>query len=564
MDVTDAVAAERQRVVGFADVIRIPLRRWRTVLGVAAGITLVVLAYLQFVPATYKATAVVVLRPVVTDPFTYPSGGADRAINMTAENGIAASNEVIDATAKIVQLSAEDTRDALTIEVPTGGQVLRFEYAGSSEDQAVIGANAAAETYLKVREKIYQEQRAALLLSYDNTIRLVTEQRRKAQKELPEKLNSDTSSPSIQAVLDQVRALNDQVAQLANQRAKIGSADLSPGAVTAAARAPATSSHDAALLFIVGGILGGTLLGMLAAHVREVFDRRIRSVEQAADLTGLPALGVVRSARSRGAHGALADARYIALAVGQWVDQPDPPPLVVISGRADEGRTQVAGGLAVAMAEAGHDVYLGGAVESHDELRAILFAAQRRTPPLPRISLTDNDEQEPDTSADIADTVVIHVPGSGSANGTAPGARPSGTPFTPGPGGLSIGAASSFGAGAGAPGVTRVAERGATPVPPVVSPESQADSRRPLAVLIGAGSVRLGPPGASPPGSVAVIDAPPADTDERGVRAARSGVAVLVIGRDTTRDRELSRLLDRLRSAGARTVGFVLTGGNSA
>ncbi|HET9516722.1 MAG TPA: lipopolysaccharide biosynthesis protein, partial [Actinoplanes sp.] len=122
MDVTDAVAAERQRVVGFADIIRIPLRRWRTVLSVAVGITVVVLAYLYFVPATYQSTAVVVLRPVVTDPFTYPAGGADRAINMTAESGIAASNDVIDATARIVGISAEDTRDGLTIEVPTGGQ----------------------------------------------------------------------------------------------------------------------------------------------------------------------------------------------------------------------------------------------------------------------------------------------------------------------------------------------------------------------------------------------------------------------------------------------------------
>ena len=32
MDVTDSRAGGRQRVVGFADVVRIPLRRWRLVL----------------------------------------------------------------------------------------------------------------------------------------------------------------------------------------------------------------------------------------------------------------------------------------------------------------------------------------------------------------------------------------------------------------------------------------------------------------------------------------------------------------------------------------------------
>ncbi len=568
MDVTDAVAAERQRVVGFADVIRIPLRRWRTVLGVTAGLTLLVLAYLQFVPATYKATSVVVLRPVVTDPFTYPAGGADRAINMTAENGIASSNDVIDATARIVGLSAEDTRDALTIEVPTGGQVLRFQYAGSSEDQAILGANAAAETYLTVRESIYKAQRAALLRSYDNTMRLVTEQRSKAQKDLPDKLNSDTSSPSIQAVLDQVRALNDQVAQLANQRAKIGSADLSPGAVTAAARAPAKSSHDAAPLFVLGGLLGGVLLGMIAAHVREVFDRRVRTVEQAADLTGLPALGVVRAVGRRGSQGAQADARYIALAVSPWVDRDQPLPLVVISGRADEGRTQVAGGLAVALAEAGRDVYLGGAPESHDELRAILFAAQRRTPPTPRISDPADDVAVAAVSGDsvpldLADTVVIPVPASIPANGSRPAGRPGGTPVTSGP--AYPYRTPDRALGAGASRATELAERDAPALAPVVSADGRPDARRsPLVVLIGAGTVRLGPLGGQPADGVAVIDAPPADTDERGVRAAQAGVAVLVVGCDRTRDAELNRLLDRLRSAGVHTVGFVLTGGRRA
>jgi hypothetical protein len=37
-----------------------------------------------------------------------------------------------------------------------------------------------------------------------------------------------------------------------------------------------------------------------------------------------------------------------------------------------------------------------------------------------------------------------------------------------------------------------------------------------------------------------------------------------VVARDRTRNRELTRLVDRLRSAGAQTAGFVLTGGRGA
>ncbi|MBM0258786.1 Wzz/FepE/Etk N-terminal domain-containing protein [Micromonospora sp. 4G55] len=100
MDVTD-VASARQRPVGLVELARIPLRRWRTVLAAAALVLAAVLTYLFVLPATYTATTAVVVRPVVTDPFSVPSGGADRAVNMTAESGIATSNDVIDKVAAI-------------------------------------------------------------------------------------------------------------------------------------------------------------------------------------------------------------------------------------------------------------------------------------------------------------------------------------------------------------------------------------------------------------------------------------------------------------------------------
>ena len=554
MDVTDSVAASRQRVVGFADVVRIPLRRWRIVLTAAAAVTLAVLAYLFFFPATYRATTVVVLRPVVTDPFTLPSSGADRAINMTAENGIALGNDVIDSTARILNRDPEAVRESLTTEVPTGGQVLRFQYAGDSERSAITGANTAAETYLRVREDIYKQQRAALILSYDNTIKQVTAQRLTVQKGLPnQKSSSDTASPRTQATLDQVSALNDQIAQLANARAKVSSADLSPGSITAAARAPIPSSHDAGPLYLLGALLGGLLLGMVGAHAREALDRRVRSIDQAADLVGLPALGVVRAVGRHHDEAAAADARYVSLAVLKWIDRHPDRALVVLSGRNDEGRTTVTGNLAVALAEAGQDVTLAGPPESHEELKRVLFAAQKRTPPRPRT---------------VSPTASAGLNGAPTADRLGRG----GTVAPAAPGVTRIGGSNVRIADAPTQVQTTSADPEATlimeaPVrqPPVSagSPPADGDGRL-LVVLIGGGVVRLCPLGEEPDIGVVVIDAPPSDTDERGVRFAQSGVAVLVVARDRTRNAELSRLVDRLRSAGAQTVGFVLTGGRSA
>ncbi|MEV8508187.1 hypothetical protein AB0368_25690 [Actinoplanes sp. NPDC051475] len=558
MDVTDSVAASRQRVVGFADVVRIPLRRWRIVVTATAVVTTAVLAYLLFFPATYRATTVVVLRPVVTDPFTLPSSGADRAINMTAENGIALGNDVIDSTARILNRDPEDVREALTTEVPTGGQVLRFQYADDTEDSAITGANTAAETYLRVREDIYKQQRAALILSYDNTVKSVTAQRLSAQKELPSNSSSDSDSvsPRTQAMLDQVSALNDQIAQLANARAKVASADLTPGSIAAAARAPVPSSHDAAVLYLAAAVLGGLLLGMVLAHAREALDRRIRSIDQAADIIGVPALGVVRAAGRHHEAGAAADARYVSLAVLKWIDRHPDRSLVVLSVRDDEGRTTVSGNLAVALAEAGQDVTMAAPVEAQEELKRILFAAQKRTPPRPRTV--------PASGAGLN--------GAATAGGAGRGPAGGGTVAAPGvtrmPGSsLRLAEVKATSEDPEATLIMDTTSGRAVPSPVVtqaVRSKADPDGRAPLVVLIGGGVVRLCTLGEEPDTGVVVVDAPPSDTDERGVRAAQTGVAVLVVARDRTRNAELGRLVDRLRSAGAQTVGFVLTGGRSA
>jgi Mrp family chromosome partitioning ATPase len=216
---------------------------------------------------------------------------------------------------------------------------------------------------------------------------------------------------------------------------------------------------------------------------------------------------------------------------------------VVLSGRDDEGRTTVSGNLAVALAEAGQEVWLAGAAESHEELRRVLFAAQKRTPPRPRpVKVSEGDA-----------ATETRMNGSGVPGVTRLPLKPAAGQRTDDPEATLI---------MEAPGATPVL---APPVPVTSTmAEVDLDSRWPLVVLIGEGVVRLCSLGEQPDHGVVVVDAPQSDTDERGVRAAQSGVAVLVVARDRTRNRELTRLVDRLRSAGAQAVGFVLTGGRGA
>ncbi len=542
MDVTDAAPAQH-RPIGLVELLRIPLRRWRTVLVTAVLISVAAGAYLWLVPATYTATTVVLVRPVVTDPFSYPAGGADRAVNMTAESGVATSNDVIDKVIAITGRDVEEITEALKVEAPVGGQLLRFSYAATSEHQAVAGANGAAEMYLHLRKGMYEEQRTSVLKSYDDTIALVTAQRTTTQKSLPSADEPNTSSPRISALLDQMRSLNDQLAQLAEQRSKIASADLSPGSITSAARAPVPSNHDAALLIIIAAVLGGALLGGLAAFIRESLDRRVRSAADAAEVINAPLLGTIH--RPRRGEPSDSDLRYLALALHGWYDQQPSDPLVILSSDRDEGRSQVSAGLAAVLAEAGHQVRLGATAESIERLRRLLLVAQRRAVPAPPAQA-------------VAPAQPVSVPPANSMDDTvqlAPVRKPRPFPST------------DPNNGAVYQSATMVEQTQPVPADPAESnPMPDGLVREPgpdwPVLRIGSGGVRLNGfdiAGDSP--SLMILDAPAAAYNDIGVRAAtKGGFALLVAARDRTRTDQLDRLVNRLRATGVEPIGFVMTG----
>ena len=376
--------------------------------------------------------------------------------------------------------------------------------------------------------------------------------------------------------------LNDQLANLADQRARIVSVDLSPGNVATPATLPVPSSHDGAVMYLLAAGLSGMLLGAILAFLRELGDRRIRSVEQAAEVTGLPLLGTVRHRKRRGGHGAEADVRYLAMAVDEWTRDAPGAPIVLLSPRAGEGRTALVAGLARALAGAGRGVFVGAPPEGMDRLVELVptgkrikastvgapakaepsvpaapaapAAARPPRPPRPSPAAPANAEvngqhpvepaaEEEEASAQtsrIEDTVVlprVRLPGDEN-----PGGRQGGVVMA---GGVStmVGATAS-------PETTQKIE---TAVATAV--QTRVDR-----VTVAPGEIALGPFEMRPNADVLLLDGPPAETDERGVRAAADGVSVLVVARDRTRVGELSRLVERVKTRGSAPVGFIVTG----
>ena len=496
LDSTDVVGAGR--TVTLADLIRIPARRWQlpligAVLGLLAGV-----GYL-LMPAGYEATAVVAVRPVVTDPFSYPGPGADRVVNMTVENGLATGTEVVAAVTAATGQSLTAARDGLVVELPTGSQVLRFRYRAPNPGDALAGANAAADAYLRVRQGIYLRQRDLMVSSYDGSIAKVSAEQNKIRKGLPTE-NGDTGGtpPSVTAQLDQLRGLDDQLGELTARRAAAAAVDVTSGRVTRVAAPPVASSRDAGVLYAPVALLLGVLFGAVAAFGFEAVNRRVRSAAEAAAASRLPVLAELRGRRFRSDRARLeADLRYLGLAI---LGQLGPVPhrrIVLLSAKPGDLAPGAAAGLALALAQQGQLV-------SWEDLTTDAPASRRRV-----LAAATGPVHETPAPGDIDEPVQ----------------RPRPVPVLTG---------------------TRLVD-------------SAAVTRW---VPVGAGRVWLDAPPEPDETMITVVQAGPAERDDRGIRAALEAAAVVVVRRDRTRVVDLDRLAATLRLTGARSLGVVLVTGH--
>ncbi|MFC3501895.1 lipopolysaccharide biosynthesis protein [Micromonospora krabiensis] len=517
-----AMAGPPIRTLTLSDLLRVPLHRSRLVAGAALAGLLAALGYLLLVPPAVTASAVVAVRPVVTDAFTPSGAGADRAVNMNVESGIATGTAVVQRLADAVGDDPRDVRDALEVEVPTGGQILRFLYRAPGPQRAVRSVNLAAEAYLDVRRTMYEQQRAEMLRSYDESIAKVVAQQGVVQR----RVGAVRGAAGADAAVAELAGINSQLTQLNAARTEIAAVDVNPGWVTQVAERALVSAAGTRPLHLLAGLLGGLLAGVVLAYLVESVDRRVRSVADGRELTGLPLLGTVRQSRLRAGRRAVdADLRYVAMAIAERVHQPARVSLVT----AREDPTPLTAGLAVALAAEGRDVFV-----ADDSGRGELL---RDTVLVDRVRL--------DAGADPTQRIV-------------PKPRPAGTP-APGS------------------GVRPLVARRPSPHPPGARPSTEADATltlprpryghggangRPAGVdevAVGLGHIRIGTWRQGADHELVLYNAPPAEADERGVAVARQGTAVVVVERDRTRQGDLRRLVDRLRAAGVTPLGFVLT-----
>ncbi|WP_027660882.1 hypothetical protein [Salinispora fenicalii] len=527
------------RTVTLTDLLRVPLHRIRVLAGTAVFGLLAAIGYVLLVPGAVTADAVVAVRPVVTDAFTPSGASADRAVNMNVERGIATGTEVVRRLVDATGRDQRDVQDALELEVPTGGQILRFRFTANSPQDAVAGVNLAAAAYLDVRRTMYEQQRADILRSYDESISEVQDQQAALQSRI-----ASAQEGEADAAVAELSGVNNQLVQLRSARTEIAAVDVNPGWVTREAETNLVPSGGNRLLHLFAGLLGGVLLGVVLAYGWESVDRRIRSVDDGRDATGLPLLGTARGPKPRGSRHAMdADMRYVAMAIAGRTREP--ARIVLLTTRGDQ--TAMSAGLAVALAATGREVYLADDTGRLGRLRSEVLAGVACLPataPSARPVVPQQRQGPRPASVDeVTEQIVVR----------RPSPRPTSLPRQ-----------------ATAAGNPTAANRPAPNDPdgtislPRIASTTPSSGKSAVGeptdtVVAGAGTIRFGTWRQRAASGVVLFNAPPAEADERGVAAARQGAAVVVVEQDRTRQGDLRRLAERLRAAGVTPLGFVLT-----
>ncbi len=223
----------------------------------------------------------------------------------------AAQAERVDATARSTHSGAETSPDILT---SPAVQVLKGQLATAetrmTELSAIVGTNHPSRIQLQaqigeLKQQIASESRrvsggtSTLTRSVDQKVAalqsMVDEQKKRLQTlradrdlEAVIKRDVDTAQRAYEAVSSRVGQFT-----LESQNNQANTRLLSP------AVEPLEPSRPRVAIGIAGSVLGGLLLGVLAALGWELIDRRVRDPEDLMVMAGVPVLGVLRSEGSK-------------------------------------------------------------------------------------------------------------------------------------------------------------------------------------------------------------------------------------------------------------------------
>jgi Mrp family chromosome partitioning ATPase/capsular polysaccharide biosynthesis protein len=377
------ISSRDDRTLELRDYVDILNRRKLQILLVLAIVLGLALAYALTRPKVYQATAQVLVEPI-PNPITAITSNPQAFLpNMDTEKELVTS----DAAAKLVAAKdAPSTKPSELLKHVAGGfivntSVLTVTYEDRDPATAAQLADAFGQAYITLRTNTALRQILAAGKAARKQVATLTHQ----VNGLNAQIAAAHSASSAQTLKNQRDAL---VARLTTtqQRANAIQTNLSSqegGRILQHAKVPSSSSSPRIPLFVLLGLLGGLILGVALAFLRESLGDHVRDESELERLAGAPVVAqvkagggwggrrrsskliTIRAPESLTSEGYRTVASYLQRLKNEGAGQI----FMVTSPSADDGASEIAANVGVALAEAANSVIVVDANLRHPEIR---------------------------------------------------------------------------------------------------------------------------------------------------------------------------------------------------
>ncbi|QZY53139.1 YveK family protein [Leucobacter tenebrionis] len=277
-------SAAQEQTLGISRYLAVLRRQGRVVIGgVVIGVAAAG-AYLVLAPHTVTATTAVNLNVITTDPFN-PQRPASGLLDPSTEADIASSHAVAKGASELLdgKLTAAQVHEASRVTASGGASVVRVAFTAPTEKEAVRGADAVAESYLEFRSDQAEQRIDTMLTSMNTRVENLNEALLEANRAL---VSASPGSTDYAQAASQQQQIQVELDSLLSQRNALTSVDTTGGIVLTSAQDGALERDPSLKMTLATGLGAGLVLGIIAAFVRNPFDRRLRSPADMADALG--------------------------------------------------------------------------------------------------------------------------------------------------------------------------------------------------------------------------------------------------------------------------------------
>ncbi|HEY0621026.1 MAG TPA: hypothetical protein VGD15_25685 [Kribbella sp.] len=322
-------------------------------------------------PATYTATATVLVEPADGNPYAPGTRGQNLA-NLGTEAQLVSSDAVAQIAKTTLRSNASVAAlvEQLAVTNPPNSQVLEVAYSDITPTAARNGANAFANAYLVARERRASQSVQAQI---NNLTKARTANQSALQRNVAALAKTTTGSPARALAEQRVQAATTEASKLESQISDLRLFQGDPGQVLSPATVPTGAAGLPGWIMPAAGAALGLLLGLVFAIWRSLNDRTLRTADDVKAL-GYPVLSTVTTTAAEHPELLLSDvaaelpegARLLRSVLG--VTSPDGGAVLLVPAGAVESHTTTPLVLAAALARADQSVTL---VDTDGELTRV-------------------------------------------------------------------------------------------------------------------------------------------------------------------------------------------------